>query len=168
MLRKIFLALAIALFYLPVFQPVSPAGELVIEDYLFTWYAAKAGTVQMNIQKERDGVAVVLRSLGGKLATLYLAPSEARETGEILARAEELHRRHKESDDRVNEDKIEAGEIRVTFASSYKGADFEIRVNRKRFFTPTVLMYKDQAMKISRSLLKAEEMAEFVRTRIKP
>lgn len=168
MVRKLLLALTIALFYLPVFQPASTAEEFVIEDYLFTWYAAKAGSVQMNIQKEKDGVVAVLRSLGGKLATLYLAPAEARATGEILARAEELHSKHKESDERVNEDMIETGQIRVTFASSYKGKDFEIRVNRKRFFTPTVLMYEDQAMKISQSLLTAEEMAEFVRTKIKP
>lgn len=165
MLRKAFLALSI--FCLTTFIPLSNAEEFVIKDYSFTWRVAKAGFTKMAIQKDQVGLRVVLSSMGGPLATLYMSPSRAKAIGGVLAKAGDYYNRQKKSEDRKSETSVRSGEYRVTFSSS-QGDNFEVKIDKPAAFSAAVLLSKDEALMIGEYLRNAEKMAKLVNSRIKP
>ena len=63
---------------LGTFLPLAHAEEFVIKDYIFTWYVANAGDAKIEIQKSPEGLAVILKSLGGPLTTLSIPPCSKR------------------------------------------------------------------------------------------
>ena len=127
---------------LVAFSSVAVAKDYVIKDYVFTWDAAKAGEVNMQIQNKPGSLLVILSSPGGKLATLSVSPSEAKEIGEVLGKAEEYYNKQKKSDDRKSEDVVRAGKFRVNFSSS-QGKSFEVSVRGSGLFSAAVLFGKD-------------------------
>ena len=165
MRKKMFLILSVIC--LSGFVSLSNAADFVIKDYTFTWRVAETGHVKMAIQKQRGGIDVILRSMGGRLATLFLLPSQAKAIGEVLTKAEYYYSKHKKSKDLESKDTVPVGEYQVTFSSS-QGEDFEIRVNKPKIFSAAVLLTKEEALRICEYLKKAEEMAAFVDKRIEP
>lgn len=163
--------------FLLMATPVSHAQEFSITDYSFVWNVADAGKVSLKIRKDPEGLQVVLSSLGGRLATLHLTPSEAKAVGQILAKTEEYHAGHEKYYaqkkgtlvyENERSEKVDARNHQVTFHSSPKGKEFEVKVSERKTFSPTVLMSKEQALKMSHHLLKSPGMAEFVNARVKP
>ena len=121
----------------------------------------------MQIQKKPGSLLVILSSPGGKLATLSLSPSEAKEIGEVLEKAEEYYNKQKKTDDRKSEDVVRAGKFRVNFSSS-QGKSFQVSVRGSGLFSAAVLFGKDEALEMAKHLKNAEEMAAFVDNRINP
>lgn len=148
--------------------PLSANAEnFVIKDYLFTWHIIEAGDVTMDIQKSPQGLAVILRSLGGPLATLTVRPSQAKEIGEILKKTDDYYKEQKKSDDLKSSRTVSAGDYRITF-SSKQGSSFVATIAEAKAFGAAVLLDKDSAVTIGDYLRKAPEMAAFVDDRIKP
>ena len=157
----------VCLFCLSLFLPSAHAEDFVIKDYLFTWHIAKVGEVTMDIQKSPEGTAVVLRSLGGPLATLLIPPSQAKEIGELLNKTEDYYSEQKKSEDMKSSKTVFTGNYRVTF-SSKQGSSFVASIAEFKVLGAAVLLGKDPAVEIGTYLRKAPEMAALVNDRIKP
>ena len=157
----------VCLFCLSLFLPSADAGDFVIKDYLFTWHITKAGEVTMDIQKSPEGLAVILRSLGGPLATLSIPPSQAKGIGDILKKTDNYYNEQKKSDDMKSSKTVSAGNYRITF-SSKQGSSFVVSIAEEKVLGAAVLLGKDPAVKIGNYLRKAQEMAAFADNRIRP
>ena len=155
------------LFFVGLLSPSANAENFVINDYLFTWHITKAGDVTMDIQKSPKGIAVVLKSLGGPLATLDIPPSQAKEIGKVLKKTDDYYNEQKKSDDLKSSKTVPVGDYRITF-SSKQGSSFVARIAESKAFGAAVLLGKDPAKKIGDYLIKAPKMAAFVDRRIKP
>ena len=165
MYRKLFLVACI--FCLAGFSSFAGAKDFVIKDYGFTWVVARTGDVSMQIQKKPGNISVILSSLGGKIATLSMTPSEAKAIGQVLEKTEEYYDKQKKSDDRKSEDVVHEGQFRVYFSST-QGKNFQVSIRSSKFFSAAVLLTKDEALEMGKNLRDAEDMAAFVNRRIKP
>lgn len=152
---------------LGTFLPLAHAEDFVIKDYLFTWYIADAGDATIEIQKSPKGLAVILKSLGGPLATLNIPPSQAKAIGEALKKTEDYYNEQKKSDDLKSSKIVLAGNYKITF-SSKQGSSFVAEISESKVFGSAVLLSKEAALKIGRYLRKAEAMADFADKRIRP
>ena len=165
MYKKVFLVACV--FCLAGLSSLAGAKDYAIKDYVVTWQAEKVGDVSMQIQKRPGSLLVILSSPGGKIATLSMTPSEAKEIGEVLGKTEEYYNKQKKSDDRKSEDVVRAGKFRVYFSSS-RGRNFEVSIKGSGVFSAAVLLSKDEAAEMAKHLRDAKEMAAFVDNRIKP
>jgi len=163
--RKLFLVACVLC--LAGFSSVADAKGFVIKDYGFTWVVARTGDVSMQIQKKPGSTSVILSSLGGKIATLSMTPSEAKAIGGVLEKTEEYYDKQKKSDDRKSEDVVHEGQFRVYFSST-QGKNFQVSIRSSKFFSAAVLLTKYEALEMGKNLRDAEDMAAFVNRRIKP
>jgi len=152
---------------LGAFLPLAHAEDSVIKDYIFTWYIADAGDATIEIQKNPEGLVVILKSIGGPLATLSIPPSQAKAIGEALKKTEDYYNEQKESEDWKSSKTVPAGNYKVTF-SSKQGSNFVIEIAESKVFGSAVLLSKEAALKIGTYLCEAEAMAAFADKRIKP
>ncbi len=152
---------------LGTFLPLAHAEDFVIKDYLFTWYIADAGDATIEIQKSPTGLAVILKSLGGPLATLNIPPSQAKAIGEALKKTEDYYNEQKKSDDLKSSKTVPVGNYRITF-SSKQGSSFVAEIAESKAFGSAVLLSKEAALKIGRYLRKAEAMTAFADKQIRP
>jgi hypothetical protein len=152
---------------LGAFLPLAHAEDFVIKDYIFTWYIGDAGNATIEIQKSPKGLAVILKSLGGPLATLSIPPSQANMIGEALKKTEDYYEEQKKSDDLKSSKIVPAGNYKITF-SSKQGSSFVAEISESKAFGAAVLLSKEAALKIGRYLRKAEAMTAFVDKRIRP
>ncbi|MBW1801746.1 MAG: hypothetical protein JRJ85_13570 [Deltaproteobacteria bacterium] len=143
-------------------------ADFVIKDYKFTWNVAKAGHIRVQLEKEIARILVVQSGVGGKLGRISLYPTRAKALGEILAGAGAYHEKFTKREDSNPFENVPFGDYRVTFVSDSRGRNFEVRISKKRIFGPTVVMSKDEAMKVSEILKKSEEMADFLDRHIRP
>lgn len=141
--------------------------DFVIKDYLFTWYIADAGDATIEIQKSPKGLAVVLKSLGGPLATLSIPPSQAKIIGEALKKTEDYYEEQKKSDDLKSTKIVPLGNYKITF-SSKQGSSFVAEISESKALGAAVLLGKEAALRVGRYLRKAEAMTDFADKRIKP
>jgi hypothetical protein len=151
---------------LTLFFSFASAQKYAIEDYDFTWRAAKVGNVRMNVKKTPKGTAIVLAGPGGGLARLNMTPLQAVAVGDALAKTGEYYDDQMKQQDPDMEKLVSAGDHRVYFSSS-RGKKFKVSV-RKSAAGAAVLMDKDQALKMGKFLRDAERMATLVNERIKP
>ena len=169
MYKKILFISITTLFVLFMSFSLSVAKDFVIDDYTFTWRVVKIGHVELKIQKENGKLILIFKSLGGKLATLYLAPSHTKAIGDVLLKAEEYYNKHKNSDVKDPSDTIQAGKYRVIFSSTWKGRNFEVLVRESKTLALTaVLMSKEEATKVAKYLIDADKMAALVDKLIRP
>ena len=152
---------------LGTFSSLAHAENFVIKDYLFTWYVADAGGAKMEIQESPKGLAVILKSLGGPLATLSIPPSQAKMIGEALKKTEDYYKEQKKSDDLKSSKIVPVGNYKITF-SSKQGSSFVAEISESKAFGAAVLLSKEAALKIGRYLRKSEVMTEFADKRIRP
>ena len=164
MRKRIFLV--VTLISVAAFFTMANAQDYTIGNYVFTWHAAKAGDVRMNIQKKPAGVSVILASPGGALARLTMTPSQGKAVGEVLKNTGEYYDKQMKNKEPNAKDMASAGDYRVYFSSS-RGAKFQVSV-RKSAVGAAVLMNKDQALKMGKYLGDAEKMATLVNDRVKP
>ena len=156
----------VSLFCFFSFSALCRAGNYPIEDYTVTWRVAKAGYVKMVIEKENDRLYIILSSPGGRIATLYLGASEAKKIGEILLKTSDYYEMLKKSDDSQPYKEIKGEDFRIIFSSSPGGKNFNVKVTKSSFIGPTVLINKEEALKISEYLSHADKMAAFIDNRI--
>ena len=152
---------------LGTFLPLAHAENFVIKDYLFTWYIADAGDATIEIEKSPTGLAVILKSIGGPLATLSMPPSQAKAIGEALKKTEDYYKEQKKSDDLKSSKIVPVGNYRITF-SSKQGSSFVAEIAESKAFGSAVLLSKEAALKTGRYLRKAEALAGFADKRIRP
>ena len=152
---------------LGTFLPLAHAENFVIKDYLFTWYIADAGDATIEIEKSPTGLAVILKSIGGPLATLSMPPSQAKAIGEALKKTEDYYKEQKKSDDLKSSKIVPVGNYRITF-SSKQGSSFVAEISESKAFGSAVLLSKEAALKTGRYLRKAEALAGFADKRIRP
>ena len=152
---------------LGTFLPLAHAEDFVIKNYLFTWYIADAGDATIEIQKSPKGLAVILKSLGGPLATLSIPPSQAKMVGEALKKTEDYYNEQKNSEDFKSSKTVPVGNYKLTF-SSKQGSSFVAEISESKAFGSAVLLSKEAALKIGRYLRKAEAMTAFADKRIRP
>ncbi len=152
---------------LGTFLPSAHAEDFVIKDYIFTWYIADAGDATIEIQKSPTNLAVILKSLGGPLATLSIPPSQAKMIGDALKKTEDYYNEQKKSDDWKSSKTVSAGNYKITF-SSKQGSSFVAEIAESKTFGSAVLLSKEAALKIGKYLRKAEAMAAFADKRIRP
>ena len=152
---------------LGTFLPLAHAENFVINDYLFTWYIADAGDATIEIQKSPTGLAVILKSIGGPLATLSIPPSQAKAIGEALKKTEDYYKEQQKSDDLKSSKIVPVGNYRITF-SSKQGSSFVAEIAESKAFGSAVLLSKEAALKTGRYLRKAEALADFADKRIRP
>ena len=152
---------------LGTFLPLAHAENFVIKDYLFTWYIADAGDATIEIEKSPTGLTVILKSIGGPLATLSIPPSQAKAIGEALKKTEDYYKEQKKSDDLKSSKIVPVGNYRITF-SSKQGSSFVAEISESKAFGSAVLLSKEAALKTGRYLRKAEALAGFADKRIRP
>jgi len=152
---------------LGAFLPLAHAEDFVIKDYIFTWYIADAGDATIEIEKSPTGLAVILKSIGGPLATLSMPPSQAKAIGEALKKTEDYYKEQKKSDDLKSSKIVPVGNYRITF-SSKQGSSFVAEISESKAFGSAVLLSKEAALKTGRYLRKAEALAGFADKRIRP
>ena len=152
---------------LGAFLPLADAEDLVIKDYIFTWYVADAGNATIEIQKSPAGLAVILKSIGGPLATLSIPPSQTKAIGVGLYQAGDYYNEQKKSEDLKSSNTVTVGNYKITF-SSKQGSSFVAEIAESKAFGSAVLLSKETALKIGKYLREAEAMAAFADTRIRP
>ena len=152
---------------LGAFLPLAHAEDFVIKNYIFTWYIADAGDATIEIQKSPTGLAVILKSIGGPLATLSIPPSQAKALGDALKKTEDYYKKQKKSDDLKSSKIVPVGNYRITF-SSKQGSSFVAEIAESKAFGSAVLLSKEAALKTGRYLRKAEALADFADKRIRP
>jgi len=152
---------------LGAFLPLAHAEDFVIKDYIFTWYVADAGNATIEIQKSPAGLAVILKSIGGPLATLSIPPSQTKAIGEALKKTEDSYNEQKKSEDLTSSNTVTVGNYKITF-SSKQGSSFVAEIAESKALGAAVLLSKEAALKIGRYLRKAEAMTEFTDKRIRP
>jgi len=165
MFRKVIIIVCILC--LGILLPLAHAENFVIKDYIFTWYVADAGDATIEIQKSAKGLAVILKSLGGPLATLSIPPSQAKMIGEALKKTGDYYMEQKKSDDLKSSKIVPVGNYKITF-SSKQGSSFVAEISESKTFGTAVLLSKEAALKIGRYLRKAEAMAAFADKQIRP
>ena len=152
---------------LGTFLTLAHAEDFVIKNYLFTWYVADAGDATIEIQKNPKGLAVILKSIGGPLATLSIPPSQAKMIGEALIKTEDYYKEQKKSDDFKSSKTVPVGNYKITF-SSKQGSSFVAEIAERKTFGSAVLLSKEAALKIGKYLRKVEAMAVFADKQIRP
>jgi hypothetical protein len=152
---------------LALFLSFANAQEYTIRDYDFTWRVAKVGDVRMDLQKNPKGVSIVLRGPGAGLGRLSMTPSQAKAVGAVLETTEEYYNKQKKNPVGKSEDMASARDYRVYFSSTARGKSFQVGV-KKSDAAATVLMNKDQALKMGKYLGDAEKMAALVNDRVRP
>ena len=152
---------------LGAFLPLADAKDFAIKDYIFTWYVANEGDSKMEIQKSPEGLAVILKSMGGPLATMSVPPSQAKMIGEVLKKTEDYYREQEKSDDLKSSKTIPSGNYKITF-SSKQGSNFVVEIAESKIFGSAVLWSKDAALKLGKYLIKAEALTAFADKRIRP
>ena len=162
--KKVFLI--VSMICLALIFSFANAQEYTIGDYDFTWRAAKAGNVRMDVQKNPKGVSIILRGPGGGLARLNMTPSQAKVVGDVLKSTGAYYDEQMKKKDPNVDQMVTAGDHRVYFSSS-RGKKFQVSV-RKSAAGAAVLMNKDQALKMGKYLGDAEKMAALVNERIRP
>lgn len=160
-------SLIVSVLCLSMFFSFANAQEYTIGEYVFTWYAAKAGEVKMDIQKDPSGVSVVLSSPGGRLARLTMTPSEAMAVGDVLGKIDGYYNKQKKGPVTKTEDMVSAGDHKVYFSSS-QGRNFQVRVTTSKAFSAAVNMSKKEGLKMGKYLRDAGKMAALVNERVKP
>lgn len=158
--------LIINMLCLALFFGLANAQEYTIGSYNFTWRAAKAGDVSMDVQKTPKGVAILLSGPGGGLARLNMTPSQAMAISSVLEKTGEYYDEQMKKEDPHMEEKVSAGGHTVTFSSS-RGRNFQVSV-RKSVAGAMVAMDKNQALEMGKYLKNAEKMAALVDKRIRP
>jgi hypothetical protein len=96
-----------------------------------------------------------------------MTPSQAKAVGAVLMATEEYYNKQKKNPVGKSEDMASAGDYRVYFSSSARGKSFQVGV-KKSDAAATVLMNKDQALKMGKYLGDAEKMTALVNDHIKP
>lgn len=147
--------------------PLAHAEDFVIKDYIFTWYVADAGNTTIEIQKSPAGLAVILKSIGGPLATLSIQPSQTKAIGEALKKTGDYYNDQKKSEDLKSSKTVTAGNYKITF-SSKQGSSFVAEIAESKAFGSAVLLSKEAALKIGKYLSEAEAMTAFADKRIRP
>lgn len=163
--KKIFISL-VSLFCFFSFSIPCGAENYDIKDYTVTWRVAKVGFVKMAIEKENNRLFVILSSLGGRIATVYLGASEAKKIGDLLLKTGDYYEMLKKSDDSEPYKEIKGGTFRVVFSSSPGGKDFNVKVTKSSIIGPTALLTKEEALKIAEYLRNADKMTVFFNDRI--
>ena len=161
------LSFMVALVCLGAFLNSASAQEFSIQNWVFTWYAAQVNDVRMDIEKKPAGTLVVLRSLGGPLATIYMAPDQAVEIGKVLKDTNVYYDKQMKRRDMDDQDVIVSGEHKIYFTSS-RGKNFQVSVRTASMVSPAVMMTRNEALKIADSLLESAKMADWVDKRIHP
>jgi hypothetical protein len=128
---------------------------------------AKVGSVGIDVEKEKGRLEVILRGPGGRLATLYMQPSQAKAIGGVLVKTEEYHSELKKTGAGKPEKKVPAGDYEVTF-NLPPSKPFEVIIKKPKLFTASIIVNKQQALEIGRYLKDAEKMADLVNSRVKP
>jgi hypothetical protein len=165
MYKKIFLVLIVV--GLAISFGTANAQDYTISDYDFTWRVAKAGDVRVAVQKNPSGILIILRGPGAGLGRVSMTPSQAKAVGAVLKTTEEYYNKQKKNPVGRSEDMVSAGDYRVYFSSSARGKSFQVGVKTSDA-AATVLMNKDQALKMGKYLGDAEKMTALVNDHIKP
>lgn len=142
------------------------AEEMKIQDYKFTWYVGKVGAVAVEIEKTQLHLLVLLKSPGGRLASLRMRPAQTGAVAEVLLKTGEYKTRLMAMKEKDYKEVVPAGDYRVTFTKA--GRDFEVKIDEPKAFSPSVLLFADQAPKVGEYLMNAEKMAELVDRKIRP
>ncbi len=153
--------------------PRAQAEEFRLETYQFVGELADQGRVRLRIEKDPNGLRLVVSSAGGPLATVAIHPSKAAELGQVLMKAEDYYMRHQEYyREKKNsstplyreeyEEIVKVEDYQVVFRSAPRGEDFSVKFGPVKPFSPMVLMTKEEAVAVAGWLLKGEDLAEFV------
>lgn len=142
------------------------AQEFSIDDYQVRWTYLHAGNTQIRVVKtEEDSFISVYKSNGLVSASASLHGDEAVQVGQALARTQEVFEQQQGASDNVSE-VVEAGNFNVTFRTSvFNGFTVVIQENT-RFSTNAVTLVLDEVLAIQQHLLKANEMLEFLDSKI--
>lgn len=159
-------ALSVFVLVLAAWAGASHAEEMKIQDYTFTWYVAKVGGIAIEIEKTRAHLLVLVKSPGGRLASLRMKPSQTRAVGEVLLTTGKYHEQLMAMKEREYKETVPAGDFRVTFTKT--GADFEVKIDQPKAVSASVLLFADQAPKVGEYLMRAEAMAALVDSKINP
>ncbi|MCJ7682723.1 MAG: hypothetical protein MUO68_00350 [Desulfobacteraceae bacterium] len=162
--KKVFLI--VNMLCLVLFFSFAIAEDYTIGDYDFTWRAAKAGDVRMDVQKNPKGVSIVLGGPGGGLARLAMTPLQAKAVGDVLKNTGKYYDEQMKRKDPNVDQMVSAGDHKVYFSSS-RGKNFQVSV-RKSAAGAAVLMNKEQALKMGKYLGDGEKLAALVNERIRP
>jgi len=165
----------ITIYYFTIGQPGLYAQDFAIKDYEFIWQVATVNNVSIRAQKTPERLGILLSSPGGRIATIFLKGSQAKAVGEVLLKAEEYHlsqldryKKQVKSFERDIVDTVPAGGHKVVFASTAQVKTLEIRLMQPKVFSPAVLMTMNEAIKVGKILLDAEEMVAVVSQRVRP
>jgi hypothetical protein len=173
MIRKIIFPLFLIAY--GMFSSLSYAQDFTIKDYTFVWNVAKEGKTHIKVQKDPNGIRILLGA-GGSLGTIALPPAVAKEIGETLSKTEDYYnqfenyfkeKQHKKTGRDFS--KIEnVKDYNVWFYSEAKRKKFQIRISKAKVSKSMANLTKEEALKVRDHLLRAEKMAAYADQKIKP
>jgi hypothetical protein len=151
-----------------VFFSSAYTQDFSINDYVFIWNVAKEGRAEVKVQKDPNGVSILL-GYGGGLGTIAIPPAEANAIGEILLKTEEYYgqfekyfeeRQHKiTGKDFTKVEKIK--DYEVWFYSEAKRKNFQVKISQAKAFKSMANLTKDEAVKIREHLMKSKKLAAY-------
>jgi len=137
--------------------------EASIDDYRFVWVVAKAGDVELRVEKTEDTTCIELYK-GMDILTMTPANTEA--VAAVLARADQYHQAMK--GDAEKRETVKAGQCNVTFANSPKhGFSVSVRSD-ERFGLNSIYMQRKDAKALAIHMAKAKRLAALVDKKISP
>ena len=141
------------------------ADDFVIDDYEFTWNVESVGNAEFSIEKSNDSLKVIISITGGiGFDFLYLTPKEAKSIGETLKLTEKYYKKQKDTIEDVS-DKVNSDNYVVLFSTSVKYG-FDVYIRENSLFGDGIHLDRKQARKLSKLLLKAEDMANFLNKQV--
>ena len=166
MYRRLILVLIVSGFFLTTFLPASMARDFAVDNYKFAWTVAQVDAARIVFHKQKDRFGFVLsRSPHGGLQSLFLSPSDAKAIGKVLLQAENYLQKQKKGSVMNLKDVVQVGDYKVLFTSR-GGENFKATVERQKTWTASVVMEVKMAMEVGKILSNAEEMANYVNSRI--
>ena len=155
---------------------VSPAmaeEQFKLLSYTFVGEFPKAGSISMRIEKNQNGLNILVGSRGGAMSTVHVEPAKAKAAAEVLLQAEAYYKKHqdffaqKKSTNsplyrQEHTDIVKVEGYQVFFQTEPRGEQFRVKFGKARPFNPMALMTKEEALLVGERLLKGEEMARFV------
>jgi len=137
--------------------------EASIDDYRFVWVVAKAGDVELRVEKTEDTTCIELCK---GMDILTMTPANAEAVAAVLARADQYRQAMK--GDAEKRETVKAGQYNVTFANSPKhGFSVSVR-SAERFSMNSIYMERKDAKALAVHMAKAKRLTALVDKKISP
>lgn len=152
----------LVIFVLVAFSNLSSADEYTFDNYEFEWKVLSVNDLDYSVMKTQERNFVQIKK---RYSLMRLTAKEAVEISKVLSLTPEYFKKQSEASGETSNE-VDAGDYKILFLTSPKYG-FSIRIGDATSTRMTsVILSKEEAMKLQPELAKAESMVNFVKERI--